>query len=78
MKTYKYQTKVGTFYIRQKKGNPNLFQLWIEDEFLGGYSTPNLAAGDVYTHTTGFYYWDRLERSADTPKDISDWEVIKV
>lgn len=78
MKQYRYKTKVSTFYIKQKKDDPKLFQLWMEDEFLGGYSTPNLAAGDVYTHSTGFYNWDRSDRLSNTPHNISEWEIIKL
>lgn len=55
MKYYRYKTKVGILYIRQSKNDPKIFQLWIDDEVLGKYSSPQLAAVDVFMQVTGYY-----------------------
>jgi hypothetical protein len=71
---WRLQTRVGVFWIRANRDGR--VTLGIGDEALGNFATPNLAAGDVHSHMTGYYPWDRLT-TYDTPDDISDWTRVR-
>lgn len=77
MKYYKYYTRIGTFFIKPSKDDPKIFQLFIDNILLGGYSFPEMAADDVYMQATGYNEWDSLE-SVGNPHDLSEWEVITI
>lgn len=70
-----YESSIGTFWIKPQPGSPGRWWLGFDDEALGSYASPNLAAGDVYTHTTGLTEWDRLDgKLRNVPDDIREWE----
>ncbi len=66
-----YKTEVGTFNIR--KQFDGCWGLWLDDGMLGSYLSPEAAADDVYTQSTGCYEWDSLQ-SVTEPMDLLDWE----
>lgn len=72
---YHYKTSVGIFIIKAMKNKPQQFGLYINDEFLGAYSSPVLAADDVRSQHTGFDAWDDLNIGANYPTDLGDWEI---
>lgn len=72
---FHYRTRAGTFWIMPQTGSPGRYWLGIDDDGpLGSYVSPQLAAGDVYTHTTGHDEWDSLDGRVDGPADLSEWE----
>ena len=73
---YSYKSPVGLFFIRY---NPSVgkWELGIEDDVFGYYTTTIAAADDVYTQSTDCYEWDML--NLDTiiniaPTDIYEWK----
>jgi len=74
MKTYIYNADIGTFSIRQI--SHLLYQLWIEEELLGEYANPELAATDVAQFNTDYVEWDKLENTLENvPVDLSEWTL---
>ncbi len=67
-----YKTRVGTFHIRPDAYNRHRWSLWIDDENLGSYDSPDAAADDVYTQHTGWNEWDSLP-SVTQPTDLTEW-----
>jgi len=67
-----YKTEVGTFLIYRNPNDPARFLLKIENEILGSYLTPEMAADDVYMQATGWYEWDTLP-NVSGPTDLSEW-----
>ena len=55
---YHYKTKFGTFWIRPDPDVSGQFRLYIGRTWIGSYFSPESAAEDVYTKTTGFDEWD--------------------
>ncbi|WP_077072282.1 hypothetical protein [Mailhella massiliensis] len=49
------------------------WQLVIAEDVMGIYQTPELAAGDVFTHTTGHPDWDDMD-TIDSPETLSEWK----
>jgi hypothetical protein len=70
---WQLRTKTATFWILGKRGGR--VTLGIDDTAPGNFATPNLAAGDVCSHVTGYLLWDRLTTN-DTPDDISGWTQV--
>lgn len=73
-KIYAYKTKAGTFYIAERGGR---FRALLEDEDLGGYTTPqqaadDLAGGHTFTPSSGVDT-SRL----GVPGDLSRWERLR-
>lgn len=69
---YYYKSRVGTFWIKPNMHGQHL--LGINDESLGAYNSPIHAADDVYTHTTGYFEWDKLDgKLFNVPTDIYEW-----
>jgi hypothetical protein len=76
MKAYQYNSPIGTFEIRQI-GHLR-YELWIEDEMLGSYESPESAAEDVATFNTDYNEWDRFENELeDVAKSLNDWTKVK-
>ena len=67
-----YRTSVGTFSIRPCNGG---FNLWINDENLGHYTSAIAAADDVYMCATGHWPWDQ-RMIVDQPTDLSEWSLL--
>jgi hypothetical protein len=66
-----YRSKIGTFkIIPNRKGR---FDLWFDEDVLGSYHSPQMAADDVYTQSTGCFEWDSLDPVME-PADLSEWE----
>ncbi len=72
---YTYRTRVGTFCIRPQPNSPGRWWLCIGDDALGSYHSPEAAADDVYTQSTGHFEWDSLPPVED-PTDLSEWTPI--
>jgi hypothetical protein len=76
MQTYRYNSPVGTFEIRQVRHLR--YELWVEEEKLGEYESAETAATDVATFNTDFVEWDRFENELENfPKNLSDWKEVK-
>jgi hypothetical protein len=75
MRIYEYNAEIGTFEIRQVEHAR--YELWVEDEKLGSYETPESAALDVATFNTGYSEWDRFENEErNFPATLSDWAKV--
>lgn len=75
MRTYQFNTDIGTFEIREAEHQ--LYELWIEDEKLGSYQSPEFAAMDVAAFDTGYIEWDRFENEkSNVPANLSEWSHI--
>ena len=70
--SWRYKSEVGTFDIRFEEGR---YWLYLEDERLDSYPSPEDAASDVYTQTTGYFEWDDLD-SPEMPAGLDDWEQV--
>jgi hypothetical protein len=66
-----YKTTFGTFKIKQQSNG--YYGLWLSDELLGSYPSPEAAADDVYTQSSGAYEWDDHGPITD-PTDLSEWQ----
>jgi hypothetical protein len=76
MHTYRYNSPIGVFEIRQ--AGHLRYELWIEEEKLGEYESAETAATDVATFNTDFTEWDRFDNELENfPKNLGDWTVIK-
>lgn len=76
---YYYKSKIGILWIKPHPGHAGRWWLGYDDEALGSYASANSAAGDVYTHTTGLWEWDKLDgKLFDVPDDIREWEEGEV
>ncbi len=76
MRIYEYNTGIGTFEIRQV-GHAR-YELWIEDEQLGSYESPEAAAADVAAFDTGYLEWDRFENEERPfPIDLGHWADVR-
>jgi len=66
---YYYNTPIGMLKIVFRNGRYDLFL----NDFCGGsYYSPQAAADDVYTKTSGCSDWDLSNYEA--PTDLSEWE----
>ena len=70
---WKFDSPIGSLIIRKYQG---AFYLMYKNLFYGPYYDPEAAASDVYTFTTGFYEWYRLDMKVDPPHDLSEWELL--
>ena len=68
-----YKSSIGVIKIYFNAATNN-YALSIDDEVYGFYASPNSAAGDVYTHTTGCYEWDVSEELS--PETVNEWKFI--
>ena len=72
--TWRYETRFGSFLIHP--GRDGRWNLWLGDEVLDSYHSPEEAAEAVGSGQTGF--WPRDEAMLDPdglePTDLSDWE----
>ncbi len=68
---YRYQSPVGTFFIRQ---NPAGCELSIDGIAIGKYESVTDAWQDVARQSTGWDEWDLLAQ-ADIP-DLEKWEGV--
>lgn len=76
MRNYEYNADIGTFVIREIQHQR--YELWIEDEQLGSYESPESAAMDVATFSTGFSEWDQLENEErHFPANLGQWSEIR-
>ncbi|MDD3592168.1 MAG: hypothetical protein PHO65_08910 [Sulfurovum sp.] len=76
MKTYHYNSPIGSFTIKQV-GHLR-FELWIEEEKLGEYESAESAALDVAAFNTGYVEWDRFENELENfPQNLGDWTEVK-
>lgn len=68
--SYEYNADIRTFEIREVEHQR--YELWIEDENLGSYESPESAAMDVATFNTGYIEWDRFENEkGDFPANLT-------
>ncbi len=73
---YIFRSKTGTFTIGPDPMNSDLFELCIGGMWLASYETTEKAAEAVCLRCTGWYDWDRHEKSA-APANLSEWEVLE-
>ena len=75
MKIYLYHSPIGTFEIRQTEHMR--YELWIEEEMLGFYESPESAAQDVAAFNTDYIQWDRFENELENfPESLNDWAKV--
>jgi len=75
MKNYIYNADIGTFEIRQT--DQLLYQLWIEEDLIGEYESPEVAAADVAGFETDYLEWDKLENELENvPANLAQWTVV--
>lgn len=71
---WRFSSPVGTFWIEADQVNIGRWELRIEDERLGTYQTPRMAADAVSARSTGYRPWDGLRESPKPPDYLEDWE----
>jgi hypothetical protein len=69
-----YKSKRGSFSIRRLQNGR--FGLYVGDEMLGSYHTPEAAADDVFMCVTGHDPWDN-QLTVDYPADLGDWQQLR-
>jgi hypothetical protein len=69
---WQYRSEIGTFSIQADNVNVGRWELRINDERLGSYQTPRMAADAVASQTTGYAAWDQL-KGATAPGFLEDW-----
>ena len=75
MKNYIYNADIGTLEIRQT--DQLLYQLWIEEEMIGEYESPEAAATDVAGFETDYLEWDKLKNELENvPSNLAQWTVV--
>jgi len=75
MKSYSYNSDIGTFEIRQVAHEA--FELWIEEEMLGSYESAEQAAKDVANFNTDYPEWDRFKNELENfPTALSQWNRV--
>jgi hypothetical protein len=75
MRNYLFNADNGTFEIRQS--GHERYQLWIGEEMLGEYESPEKAAGDVASFNTDYPEWDRLENEYENvPRTLAEWAPV--
>ena len=72
-----YDSPIGKIEIKFDC-NVKKYALWLGDECGGFYPTPEAAADDVYTQTSGIDAIDYLKDSKSNilPHDLGDWNKI--
>ena len=76
MRTYTYNSDIGTFEI--KPFGHEKYELWLEEELLGTYESAKFAAQDVADFNTGYIEWDRFKNELQNfPSDLSRWRKVK-
>lgn len=70
-----YHSPIGDLVV--KLWTNGRYALLHNGECYGFWATPQAAADEVYTHTTGCSEWDALDCQVDdVPTDLSEWEKI--
>ena len=71
-----YNSKVGDMYIRRNAAGR--YTLYIDGEPFPGYNTPDSAADDVYTFSTGYTEWDLLGIKGNLfpPDGLDCWQFL--
>lgn len=70
-----YDSPIGRFIIKYLPNGK--FGLIYNNELYGIWQSPQAAADEVYTHTTGCNEWDFLDGQIDDlPTDLSEWIKI--
>lgn len=70
-----YNSPIGRFTIKQLSNGR--YGLFYSDELYGSWHSPQAAADEIYTHTTGCNRWDTLDGQIDdVPTYISEWIKI--
>lgn len=68
-----HHASVGFFKIvKQTNGQ---FALYIGNNLLGAYPSPQAAADAVYRCETGYWPWDQ-QLTVEEPKDLSFWTPV--
>ena len=73
---YRYNSEIGTFEIREVQYGR--YELWIENEKIGDYVDPELAADDIARFNTGYNEWDRFENEmSGHPLSLYEWTKVE-
>ncbi len=76
MRTYTYNSDIGTFEI--KPLGHERYELWLDEELLGSYESAEFAAQDVANFNTDYPEWDRFKNELQNfPSDLSQWTEVK-
>jgi hypothetical protein len=76
MKTYTYNSDIGTFEIREV--GHEQYELWLEEDRLGDYASAELAAQDVANFDTDYPEWDRFKNELEKfPATLREWASVK-
>lgn len=76
MNIYTYNSDIGTFEIRET--GHERYELWLEEELLGAYESPEFAAKDVANFDTDYPEWDKFENELENfPSTLSQWTKVK-
>lgn len=75
MKTYSYNTGIGTFEIREVAHEQ--YELWLGEELLGDYASAEFAAQDVANFNTDYPEWDRFKNELENfPATLREWSSV--
>jgi len=76
MHNYIYNSDIGTFSIKEVEHG--VYELWLEEEFLGDYGSPEMAAGDVANFNTDYAEWDRFKNElVNFPASLESWSKVE-
>ena len=73
--SFRFRCHAGLLWIRPQPQTPDCWSLGLNDEVLGSYDSPRLAASDVDVQSTGNLAIDTLPNSA-LPHELGDWERL--
>lgn len=76
MQNYSYNSEIGTFEIREI--THERYELWLEEELLGVYRSPEFAANDVANFDTDYPEWDKYKNELENfPATLDEWDKLE-
>ena len=67
--------KTSTGLLRIQRLPNSRYGLYLDDELLGSYHSPDGAAEAVYTCSTGYRRWDG-DGPVFTPRELREWQYF--
>ena len=71
--SWSFRTSAGVLRIKPSRSGDGRFELWLDDELINSYQSPEIAADDVFMAITGGPR--RLDETLETeaPSELSEW-----